>query len=66
MDSKANFIFVEHKKFSGEFIYKTLKDNGILVRHFKKRARINNFLRITIGTDAEMDSLIQNLKMIIK
>ena len=65
MDSKANFIFVEHNKLSGEFIYKTLKDNGILVRHFKKPAKINNFLRITIGTDSEMDSLIENLKMII-
>lgn len=62
--SKANFIFTRHKELKGEFLYKTLKDNGILVRYFNK-PRINNYLRITIGTEEEMDILINVLKKII-
>lgn len=63
-ESKANFIFTKHNKFKGEFLYKALKDNGILVRHFNK-PRINDYLRITIGTEEEMDILINKLKEIV-
>lgn len=65
LDSKANFIFVKHKETRGEFLYNTLKDNGILVRYFNKE-RINDYLRITIGTDEEMEILIKKLKDILK
>ena len=65
LDSKANFIFVKHKEAKGEFLYNALKDNGILVRYFNKE-RINDYLRITIGTDEEMEILIKKLKDILK
>ena len=64
LDSKANFIFVRHKKMSGKYLYEILKDNGILVRYFNKE-RIDNFLRITIGTDEEMKILIGKLTRIL-
>ena len=59
--SKANFVFAKHNSLHGEFLYKALKDNGILVRYFNKE-RINDYLRITIGTDEEMEQLILTLK----
>jgi histidinol-phosphate aminotransferase len=64
LESKANFVFVQHNKVSGKYLYETLKDNGILVRYFNKD-RIDNFLRITIGTDFEMNTLIEKLKLIL-
>ncbi|AGF57134.1 histidinol-phosphate transaminase [Clostridium saccharoperbutylacetonicum] len=64
LESKANFVFVQHNKVSGKYLYETLKDNGILVRYFNKD-RIDNFLRITIGTDFEMNALIEKLKLIL-
>ena len=64
VDSKANFIFINHKKFKGQYLYEELKNNGVLVRHFSKD-RIDDYLRVTIGTDEEMAVLIENLKKII-
>ena len=64
-DSKANFIFAKHASASAEFIYEELKKRDIYVRYFKK-PRIDNYLRITVGTDEECDELIRNLKEIIK
>lgn len=64
LESKANFVFVTHKKVSAKVLYEKLKDNGILVRYFNKY-RIDNFLRITIGTDEEMKSLIESFKLIL-
>lgn len=65
LNSKANFIFVKHKEFSGKYLYEKLKENGVLVRHFNKE-RIEDYLRITIGTDEEMSLLIANVKKILK
>ena len=65
LDSKANFIFVKHKEFSGKYLYEKLKENGVLVRYFNKE-RIEDYLRITIGTDEEMSLLIANVKKILK
>ena len=50
--SSSNFVFVRHAGSAAETLYDELKSAGILVRYFKK-ARIDNCLRITIGTDAE-------------
>ncbi|NLY19370.1 MAG: histidinol-phosphate transaminase [Clostridiaceae bacterium] len=61
LPSKANFLFISHDKFSGKEIFSGLKREGILVRHFP-RPRIDNWLRITIGTDEEMNILIEKLK----
>lgn len=57
LPSAANFIFAKPPKLSGEALYKALKDRGILVRYFSA-PRTKDYVRITIGTPAEMDALI--------
>lgn len=64
IESKANFIFVSHEKISGKEIYEKLKMNNILVRYFDQPG-IDNFVRITIGTDAHMDILFECLEKIV-
>lgn len=64
LSSSANFLFVSHYKYKAEEIYTKLKDQHILVRHFKK-PEINNYLRITIGTDEQMLKLLQTLDTIL-
>lgn len=56
--SKTNFLLVKPKGIQAEILYKNLKEEGILVRYFAT-PRLKDYLRITIGTDAEMDSLIK-------
>lgn len=63
-DSKANFLFATHKSVSAEKIFEELKARNIYVRYFNK-PRINNYLRITIGTDEEMEGLYKALEEII-
>lgn len=60
-DSKANFIFASHKSVPAKEIYQALREQDIYVRFWDKE-RINNCLRITIGTDEQMDCLIDFLK----
>ena len=62
-DSKANFVFARHPRFSGEYIYSRLREKGILVRHFSDE-RIKDHNRITIGTLEDMKELIKSLKEI--
>lgn len=64
-DSKSNFLFVTHKKVKAEEIFLALKENHIYVRHWKK-PRIDNYLRITIGTDEQMQRLIDFLEKYLK
>lgn len=61
-DSKSNFIFAKHPAVSGEELFEALKKNNIFVRHFSKPARINEYLRITIGTDEQMQTLVEFLR----
>lgn len=63
-DSKANFIFATHKSVPASEIFQKLRERDIYVRYWNKD-RINNHLRISIGTDAEMDELIKALKEIV-
>lgn len=65
IDSCANFIFISHKKVGAHNIFKSLKEQGILVRYFNK-ARIDNFLRVSIGTDSEMDEFIKAIEEILE
>lgn len=60
-DSKTNFIFASHRSVSAEQIFKALKEKDIYVRYWNK-PRISNSLRITIGTDEEMQCLVAFLK----
>ena len=64
LPSTANFIFTRHPKHAGAKLYQALRDRGIIVRHFKS-ARIEEFLRITIGTDEQSNELITALKEIL-
>lgn len=60
-DSKANFIFAAHEVIPGEQIFQALREKEIYVRHWNK-PRISEHLRITVGTDEEMDTLLAFLK----
>ena len=60
-ESMTNFLFVSHPKMRAEEIQGRLREEGIIVRHFKKPG-IDNYLRISIGTDEEMQELIRVLK----
>ena len=64
-DSKANFIFASHKSIPAKEIYQALREADIYVRYWDK-PRISNSLRITIGTDEQMDCLIDFLKKYIE
>jgi histidinol-phosphate aminotransferase len=61
--SKANFLFVTHHGMSAPDISHKLRESEIYVRHLKK-PRIDNYLRISIGSDEEMDVLLKNLRKI--
>ena len=60
-DSRTNFVFAAHERVPAREIFEMLKEKGIYVRYFAK-PRIDNHLRITIGTDEEMDRLIAVLR----
>ena len=59
--SSTNFLFVTHKICPAGELFEALKKAGIYVRHFRA-PRISNYLRITIGTDEEMDALLAFLQ----
>lgn len=61
----ANFIFVTHPVYDAKQLFETLKKEGIYVR-FWGSERIEQYLRITIGTQKEMETLISFLKNYIK
>ena len=63
-DSKTNFIFAKYPGRSGNELFAALRQRGILVRHFSA-PRIDDWLRITIGTDEEMETLVNTLREII-
>ena len=62
--SRANFIFISHPTIPGSSLFSRLREEGILVRHFNQ-PRIDNYLRVTIGTDAEMDAFVETLKKLV-
>ena len=63
-DSKTNFMFAKYPGKSGGELFSALRQRGILVRHFSA-PRIDDWLRISIGTDEEMETLVNTLKEII-
>ena len=65
LPSQANFIFAKSEKIGGAMLYQKLKDRGILVRHFAQE-RIRDFNRITIGTKAQMQVLVETIEFILK
>ena len=65
LDSRANFVFASTGRINGGELYKELKKNGILVRHFDA-PRIENWLRITIGTPEQMQALMDAVDKILE
>ena len=64
LPSLTNFLFVTHPEKKAPEIFAALREKGIFIRYFKL-PRIDNYLRITVGTDAQMDALIAALKDIL-
>ena len=65
LESRANFLFARSEQIGGECLYRKLKERGILVRHFSKK-RIEDFVRITVGTAEQMKSLVNTVKQILE
>lgn len=64
-DSKTNFLFVSHKSHNAKEIFEALKERDIYVRYFNTPG-IDNYLRITVGTDEEMDIFFRAVEEILK
>ena len=64
-DSKANFIFAKHPDIDGGEIYSSLREKGILVRHFTGK-RIAQYNRITVGSREQMEALVGAIKEILE
>lgn len=64
-ESSANFIFATHNKLSAKELFLELRKAEVYVRYFEQ-PRIDNYIRITIGTDEEMDQFIKQIKEILR
>lgn len=64
LDSSSNFLFAKPSGINAYDLFEELKRRNIFVRYFNKQ-RINEYLRISVGTDKEMQILIDNIKDII-
>lgn len=65
LPSAANFIFTRHPQHRGESLAKGLREQGVIVRHFGKPARIADHLRITVGTPEQNQALIAALDTLL-
>lgn len=63
--SQTNFLFAKHPSISGEELYKMIKNEGLLIRHFATPG-IENFVRISIGSKEEMQALKEAFEKVIK
>lgn len=64
LDSSSNFLFATHSTVPAKEIFEKLKERDIFVRYFNK-PRIDNYLRITIGTDEEMQKFVEAVREIV-
>ena len=64
-DSKSNFIFATHPEYPAKKLFEELRKRKIYVRYFAK-PRIDNYVRITIGTDAQMRAFLNAVKEILE
>ena len=65
LDSRSNFLFASTQEKNGGELYRKLKKKGVLVRHFDA-PRIENWLRITIGTPEQMQIFLNTLDKIME
>ncbi len=61
--SQANFVFISHPRIPAREMFVSLREKGVLVRYFNN-TRTDNFLRVSIGSDEEMDAFLSVLKRI--
>lgn len=64
LSSSTNFLFARSNEICGEELYSKLKEKGILVRHFNKE-RIKDFIRVTIGTEEQMNCFLSAIDSIL-
>ena len=60
-DSKANFLFITLPDYPAKELFQALRQKDIYVRYFDQ-PRINNYLRVTIGTDEQMEAFYEFLR----
>ncbi len=65
LPSQANFVFVRHPGHDGKALATALRERAVLVRHFAS-ARIDQYLRISIGTPEQCSTLVDALREILK
>ena len=65
LPSAANFVFARHPRRDGAELAARLRERSIIVRRFERPARIAQFLRITVGTDAQCEALTAALRAIL-
>ena len=65
MPSSANFVFARHEKRGGAELAAALRERAVLVRHFAKPPRIAPYLRISVGSEREIERLLSALKDIL-
>jgi histidinol-phosphate aminotransferase len=64
LPSAANFVFARHPKREGAALAATLRQRAVIVRHFSA-PRISDYLRITVGSDGQIDRLLSVLSEIL-
>ena len=65
LPSQANFVFVRHPRHDAAGMAAGLRAQGVLVRHFRL-PRIDQFLRISIGTPAQCEALLNALRSVLE
>lgn len=63
-DSQSNFLWICYSGIRGEDLYEKLRQRGVLVRHFTQ-GKICDHIRVTVGTDEDMDVFLQEIKAIV-
>ena len=64
LPSAANFVFASHERVAAKEIFAKAREQGVIVRYFDK-PRIDNFLRISVGTDEEMEKCVEVFQKIV-
>ncbi len=66
LPSRANFLFAKSDRFSGEELYRRLRENGILVRWWADSGRICDYVRITVGSMEQMTALTDEIERLLE
>lgn len=64
LESRTNFLFAKHPSIGGQELYRKVKEQGLLIRHFNTPG-IEDFVRITVGTPEQMEKLKMAIEAIV-